>query len=117
MVRITPIFISHRVRPFGRGPTTSVRGQKLTMVANYLLNGMILPVRPTIVLLPEIDMLGISSPPGFPNPVQRCFTWMSQEVSSLPETNSLHLKMDGWKMNFLWGLPIFRGHVSFREVK
>ena len=23
--------------------------------------------------------------------------------------------MDGWKIIFLWGWPIFRGHVSFRE--
>ncbi len=23
--------------------------------------------------------------------------------------------MDGWKMNFLFGRPIFRGYVSFRE--
>ena len=34
---------------------------------------------------------------------------------TLPETNSSHLKMDGWKMNFLLGWPIFRDHVSFRE--
>ncbi len=34
---------------------------------------------------------------------------------TLPETNSSHLKMDGWKMNFLLGRPIFRGYVSFRE--
>ena len=36
---------------------------------------------------------------------------------TLPETNSLHLKVDGWKINFLLGNPIFRGYgyVSFRE--
>ena len=29
--------------------------------------------------------------------------------NTLPETNSLHLKMDGWKMKCLfWGWPIFR---------
>ena len=28
--------------------------------------------------------------------------------STLPETNSLHLKMDGWKTSFLLGRPIFR---------
>ena len=27
---------------------------------------------------------------------------------------SSHLKMDGWKMNFLFGSPILRGYVSFR---
>ena len=32
----------------------------------------------------------------------------------LPETNGLHLKMDGWNTNFLSGC-IFRGYVSFRE--
>ena len=26
-----------------------------------------------------------------------------------------HLKMDGWKMSFLLGWPIFRCYVSFRE--
>ena len=36
---------------------------------------------------------------------------------TLPETNSSPLKMDGWKMTFLLGWPIFRGHVSFRECK
>ena len=30
-----------------------------------------------------------------------------QEIT-LPEANSLHLKMDGWKMKFLLGNPIFR---------
>ena len=30
---------------------------------------------------------------------------------TLPETNGLHLKMDGWKMNFLLGGPIFRGEL------
>ena len=34
---------------------------------------------------------------------------------TLPETNSLHLKMDGWKTSFLLGWPIFRYYVSFRE--
>ena len=34
---------------------------------------------------------------------------------TLPETNSLPLKMDGWKLNFLLGRTIFRGYVSFRE--
>ena len=30
------------------------------------------------------------------------------QQNTLPETNSSHLKMDGWKMNFLLGWPIFR---------
>ena len=35
-----------------------------------------------------------------------------------PETNMfLHLKMNGWKISFLLGRPIFRGYVSFREGK
>ena len=34
---------------------------------------------------------------------------------TLPETNSLPLKMDGWNTTFLLGRPIFRGYVSFRE--
>ena len=32
----------------------------------------------------------------------------------LPETDSSHLKIDGWKMNFLLGWPIFRAY-GFRE--
>ena len=36
---------------------------------------------------------------------------------TLPETNSLPLKMDGWNTSFLLGNPIFRGFVSFREGK
>ena len=37
---------------------------------------------------------------------------------TLPETNIfLHLKMNGWKISFLLGRPIFRGYVSFREGK
>ena len=39
-------------------------------------------------------------------------------VSTLPETNSSHLKMDGWNTIFLLGLPVFRGeNVSFRKYK
>ena len=34
-------------------------------------------------------------------------------ILTLPETNSLHLKMDGWNTTFLLGRPIFRGYVSF----
>ncbi len=34
---------------------------------------------------------------------------------TLPETNSLPLKMDSWNTTFLLGSPIFRGYVSFRE--
>ena len=29
----------------------------------------------------------------------------------LPETNGLPLKINGWKMNFLLGRPIFRGEL------
>ena len=36
--------------------------------------------------------------------------WGSDEYT-LPETNSLHLKMDGWKTSFLLGWPIFRGEL------
>ena len=30
---------------------------------------------------------------------------------TLPETNSSHLKMDGWNTSFLLGWPIFRGEM------
>ena len=39
-----PSFISRGVRPFGKGTTTLLRGQNLTMVINHLLSGMILEV-------------------------------------------------------------------------
>ena len=32
-------------------------------------------------------------------------------VGTLPETNSSHLKMDGWNTGFLLGRPIFRGEL------
>ena len=34
---------------------------------------------------------------------------------TLPETNSSHLRMDGWNTSFLWEWRIFRGYVSFKE--
>ena len=34
---------------------------------------------------------------------------------TLPETNSSHLKMDGWNTSFPLGWPIFKGYISFRE--
>ena len=34
---------------------------------------------------------------------------------TLPETNSSHQKIDGWKTSFLLGWPIFRGYVTFRQ--
>ena len=40
--------------------------------------------------------------------------WKPQPLT-LPETNSLHLKMDDCKTIFLLGRPIFRGYVSCRE--
>ena len=39
----SPPFISHEIRPFGRG-TTLLGGLMITMVINHLLNGMILQV-------------------------------------------------------------------------
>ena len=36
---------------------------------------------------------------------------------TLPETNKLHLKIDGWETTFLLGWPIFKGYISFRESK
>ncbi len=35
--------------------------------------------------------------------------------NTLPETNKLQLKMDGWKTTLLLGWPNFRGYVSSRE--
>ena len=34
---------------------------------------------------------------------------------TIPETNSSHLKIDGWKMSFLLGCHLFRCYVNFRE--
>ena len=36
-------------------------------------------------------------------------------LPSLKLTASLHLRMDGWNIGFLLGVPIFRCYVSFRE--
>ena len=36
-------------------------------------------------------------------------TWTCQVYCTIPETNmTSHLKMDGWRMYFLLGMPIFR---------
>ena len=35
--------------------------------------------------------------------------------STVPETNTLPLKMDAWNMICLLGRAIFKGYVSFRE--
>ena len=40
---------------------------------------------------------------------------LANESTTLPETNSSHLKMDDWNTTFLLGWPIFRCYVSFRE--
>ena len=40
---------------------------------------------------------------------------VTRQTNTLPETNSSHLKMEGWNTSFLLGWPIFKGHVSFRE--
>ena len=34
---------------------------------------------------------------------------------TLPKTNRSPLKIGGWKMNVLFGRPMFRGYASFRE--
>ena len=36
-------------------------------------------------------------------------------IDTLPKASKSHLKINGWKINFLLGWPIFRGYVSFRE--
>ncbi len=43
--------------------------------------------------------------------------WRGKWTITLPETNSSHLKMDGWNTSFLLGWPIFRCYVSFRLFK
>ena len=49
--------------------------------------------------------------------IRRRFGWGkmmgSTLIYTLPETNELHLKMDGWKISFLLGRPNFRCYVSF----
>ena len=46
-------------------------------------------------------------------------TWKMKTLKycTLPETNSSHLKMDGWNTTVLLRRPIFRCYVSFREGK
>ncbi len=38
-----------------------------------------------------------------------CFDLKHNKKPTLPETNSSHLKMDGWNISFRLGWPIFRG--------
>ena len=45
----SPPFISHGVRPFGRGPTTRSLGDLETMIINHLLTGMILQVTASLL--------------------------------------------------------------------
>ena len=45
------------------------------------------------------------------------FPIIGDKLINPTETNSSHLKMDGWNTSFPLGLPIFRGYVSFREGK
>ena len=43
--------------------------------------------------------------------------WRPQSfLSTLPETNSSHLKMDGWNTRFLLGWPIFSGAMLVSGV-
>ena len=49
--------------------------------------------------------------------VSQEFQGKNNSLYTLPETNSLHLKMDAWNTRFLLGWPIFRRHVSFREFR
>ena len=46
--------------------------------------------------------------------VELFFDLLDHLGSTLPETNSSHLKNDGWNTRCLLGWPIFRGYVSFR---
>ena len=39
----------------------------------------------------------------------------SLHSTTLPETNSSHLKLDGWNTSFLLGWPMFMGYVRFGE--
>ena len=44
--------------------------------------------------------------------LNRCFCGITRT-----ETNSSHLKMDGWNTSFLLRWPIFRCYISFRECR
>ena len=44
-----------------------------------------------------------------------CIQMYSDDTCTLPETYRLPLKIDGWKINFVLGWPIFRDYVSFRK--
>ncbi len=52
---------------------------------------------------------------SLPGCVSKVWETESKKIDRLPQTNSSHLKMDGWNTRFLLGWPIFRGYVSFRE--
>ncbi len=44
------------------------------------------------------------------------FLYGKSIIFTLPETNSLYLKMDGWNISFLLEWPIFRCYVSLGSV-
>ena len=60
------------------------------------------------------DFLGGSKRVWLGSLVELFFDLLDHLGSTLPETNSSHLKNDGWNTRFLLGWPIFRGYVSFR---
>ena len=41
--------------------------------------------------------------------------WRDVRTGTLPETNCLHLQMNGWNTSFVVGCPIFRRYFSFGE--
>ena len=87
------------------------------MVTNHFLTGMILQVG---LILPQLE----TKPEALPAAAD--FRWSDVElhgekgrfwvlVLTSPETNSSHLKMDGWKTTFLLGFGLFSGaNCEFR---
>ena len=61
---VPPMYFRHKVRPFGRSPTSRSRGDESDHHGhiNHLLSGMILQVRQTLGVLPSEGLVGIPVP-------------------------------------------------------
>jgi len=94
-------------------------------VTNYLLSGMILQVY-IICHLIVVNVIRLREArckypthvlaASWTKLVRNLGIFQHLPPNTLPETNSSPLEMDGWKMYFLLGWPIFRGYVSFRDI-
>ena len=70
-------------------------------------------------IIPKCSMYGISTYMyhAFKPKVGKYTADGAYGIDTLPETNSSHLKMNGWKICFLLGRSLARCYASFRGSK